>query len=159
MPPGLEQDQSGLLHPACRKAPPRAVGFAASNAASNAPCPPPISTMICADAKSYAARTVGICSRDCALMNAWKAAISSACSDRYSKNPIPFGTSWRPDGTAVALAGSLRSGGEPAVEVVEDRFDGWPQLIGDLVLALTLTGAASGLGDDDLEDARDRDSP
>jgi hypothetical protein len=49
--------------------------------------------------------------------------------------------------------------GEPAVEVVEDRFDGWPQLVGDLVLALALTGAASGLGDDDLEHAGERDPP
>jgi hypothetical protein len=45
------------------------------------------------------------------------------------------------------------SGGEPGVEVVEDGFDGWPELVGDLVLALALAGAASGLGDDDLEDA------
>jgi hypothetical protein len=48
---------------------------------------------------------------------------------------------------------------QPGVEVVEDRFDGWPQLVGDLVLALTLAGAASGLGDDDLEDAGQRHSP
>jgi hypothetical protein len=47
----------------------------------------------------------------------------------------------------------VRSGRKPGVEVVEDRFDGWPQLVGDLVLALALAGAASGLGDDDLEDA------
>jgi hypothetical protein len=46
-----------------------------------------------------------------------------------------------------------RSWGEPGVEVIEDRFDGWQQLVGDLVLALALAGAASGLGDDDLEDA------
>src|SRR5215469_8722470 len=52
-----------------------------------------------------------------------------------------------------------RSWGEPGVEVVEDRFDGWPELVGDLVLALALAGAASGFGDDDLEDAGDRDSP
>src|SRR5512140_3323845 len=49
--------------------------------------------------------------------------------------------------------------GKPAVEVVEDRFDGWPQLVGDLLLALALAGAASGLGDDDLEHAGERDSP
>ena len=48
--------------------------------------------------------------------------------------------------------------GKPAVEVVEHRFDGWPQLVGDLVLALARAGAASGLGDDDLEDAGERDS-
>jgi hypothetical protein len=47
----------------------------------------------------------------------------------------------------------VRSWGKPGVEVVEDRFDGWPQLVGDLVLALALAGAASGLGDDDLEDS------
>ena len=45
------------------------------------------------------------------------------------------------------------------MEVVEDRFDGWPQLVGDLVLALALAGAASRFGDDDLEDAGERDSP
>src|ERR1700722_4338584 len=67
---------------------------------------------------------------------------------------------WRPPGEAVALAGpSFRRRRKPAVEVVEDRFDGWPQLVGDLVLALALEGAASGLGDDDLEDAGERDSP
>jgi len=33
------------------------------------------------------------------------------------------------------------------------------QLVGDLVLALALAGAASGLGDDDLDDADERDSP
>ena len=32
----------------------------------------------------------------------------------------------------------VRSRGKPAVEVVEDRFDGWSQLVGDLVLALAL---------------------
>ena len=48
----------------------------------------------------------------------------------------------------------FRRRGEPAVEVVEDGFDGWPQLVGDLLLALALAGAASGLGDDYLEDAR-----
>jgi hypothetical protein len=53
----------------------------------------------------------------------------------------------------------VRSAGKPGVEVVEDRFNGWPQLVGDLVLALTLAGAASGLGDDDLEDAGQRDPP
>ena len=53
---------------------------------------------------------------------------------------------------------SFRRRGKPAVEVVEDGFDGWPQLVGDLVLALALAGAASGLGDDDLEDAGERDS-
>src|SRR6201998_216576 len=54
---------------------------------------------------------------------------------------------------------STRRRRDPAVEVVEDRFDGWPQLVGDLVLALALTGAASGFGDDDLEHAGERDSP
>src|SRR5580693_361091 len=54
---------------------------------------------------------------------------------------------------------SFRRRRKPAVEVVEDRFDGWPQLVGDLVLALAVAGAASGLGDDDLEDAGERDSP
>ncbi len=48
---------------------------------------------------------------------------------------------------------SCRRGGKPAVEVVEDRFDGWPQFVGDLVLVLALAGAAPGLGDDDLEHA------
>jgi hypothetical protein len=39
----------------------------------------------------------------------------------------------------------FRRKGKPAVEVVEDGFDGWPQLVGDLLLALALAGAASGL--------------
>lgn len=40
----------------------------------------------------------------------------------------------------------VASGGKPGVEVVEDRFDGWPQLVGDLVLALGTRGAvAAGL--------------
>jgi hypothetical protein len=43
--------------------------------------------------------------------------------------------------------------------VVGDRFDGWPQLVGDLLLALVLAGAASGLGDDDPGHAGERDSP
>ena len=47
----------------------------------------------------------------------------------------------------------VRSWGKPGVEVVEDRFDGWPQLVDDLILALAFAGAASGLGDDDLEDS------
>jgi hypothetical protein len=48
---------------------------------------------------------------------------------------------------------------KPAVEVVEDRFDGWPQLVGNLVLALSFASAASGLGDDDLEHAGECDAP
>src|SRR6201989_769813 len=47
----------------------------------------------------------------------------------------------------------FRREGKPAVEVVEDGFDGWSQFGGDLLLALALAGAASGLCDDDLEDA------
>src|SRR5205823_6483449 len=54
---------------------------------------------------------------------------------------------------------SFRRRRKPAVEVVEDRFDGWAQLAGDLVLVLALAGAAPGLGDDDLEDAGERDAP
>lgn len=66
---------------------------------------------------------------------------------------------WRVRGRRT-VSGVLVSGwGEPGVEVVKDRFDGRPQLVGDLVLALALAGAASGLGDDDLEDAGERDSP
>ena len=39
--------------------------------------------------------------------------------------------------SATLLRGRHRlSGGKPAVEVVEHRFDVWPQLVGDLVLAL-----------------------
>src|SRR5215468_10281930 len=53
----------------------------------------------------------------------------------------------------------VRSWGKPGVEVVEDRFNGWPQFVGDLSLALALAGAASGLGDDDLEEAGECDSP
>jgi hypothetical protein len=40
----------------------------------------------------------------------------------------------------------VRGCGKPGVEVVEDRFDGWPQLVGDLILALArlfLTGLAA----------------
>jgi hypothetical protein len=40
---------------------------------------------------------------------------------------------------------SFRRRGKPAVEVVEDGFDGWPQLVGDLLLALAFERAASGL--------------
>src|SRR5207302_10887813 len=40
---------------------------------------------------------------------------------------------------------SFHSGRKPAVEVVENRFDSRPQLVGDLVLALTLAGAPSRL--------------
>src|SRR6266496_4952007 len=54
---------------------------------------------------------------------------------------------------------SFRRQGKPAVEAVEDGFDGWPYLVGDLVLALAFEGAASGFGDDDLEHAGQRDPP
>src|SRR5437879_4386170 len=50
------------------------------------------------------------------------------------------------------------AGRKPAVEVVENPFDSRQQLVGDLVLALTLAGAPSRLADDDLEDAGERDS-
>src|SRR6476660_8185680 len=70
------------------------------------------------------------------------------------------GAFWRPPAEAVALAGpQFVAGVCPPVEVVEDRLDGWPQMAGDLVRVLALAGAASGLGDDDLEHAGERDSP
>src|ERR1700745_4171781 len=53
----------------------------------------------------------------------------------------------------------FRREGKPAVEVVEDGFDRWPQLGGDLPLDWAPVGAASGRGDDDLEDAGGPDSP
>jgi hypothetical protein len=59
-------------------------------------------------------------------------------------------SSW---GTRLCCAGR-----KPLVEVVEDRLDGRPELVGDLVLALALCRAPPGLADDDLEHAGERDA-
>src|SRR6185437_14002921 len=60
------------------------------------------------------------------------------CAPRQQRGPrFSCASFWRPPAEAVAFGRpSFRRRRKPAVEVIEDRFDGRPQLIGDLILAL-----------------------
>src|SRR6266566_3597190 len=119
----------------------------------------------------YPAAFIVVVSRSLCLLNATYSPLLHVVSSRHRVDgsssrepqlrPIHDNRSIRPGAARAKRAlrtRSFRSGRKPAVEVVENRFDSRPQLVGDLVLALTLAGAPSRLADDDLEDAGERDS-